>query len=176
MGYSHDDGYSSPYQVQPFSEFVVNATGYVSADRSTVWPVLKAMDQWSTFQDIFKVDFVDGNGVVEVGQTIRIQSDFPIPLVMPVTLEEYDEIVEEERICWTQRGFEVFGILAIYVPGSILRTARCIELFDDGLGGTMVHNWISYDGIGWPVVYGTTASIVEGMFHDFIAELAVEFV
>lgn len=184
--------------VVPFGEAqTVNTTQHIPHVKpKDVWPVVKAMDEWDTFQDLFSVVLVDGNKnkhvvaeannrykgdseensesgpIVEVGQQIEITSDFPV--IPQVTLEEYDEIVEEERICWTLRGF-IFGEVTIPSPPCILRTARCIELFKDGEGGTIIHNWISYEGLGWPVVVATTGKITENLFSDFNQELANQF-
>ena len=167
MGYSNSN--DSPYNVQPFSKWsTLNTTAYIPASRSAVWPVLRAMNEWSTFQDVFDISFVGGNGVVELGQEIKIESAFP------TTVEEYDEIVEEERICWTLNGFEILGI-SIPSPYYVLRTARCIELFDIGNDVTLLHNWISYAGLGWPVVVSATGYLTKKFFDDFNAELAVEF-
>ena len=113
-----------------------------------------------------------GDGVVEVGQQIRIGFPSTAPIF---TRETYNEIVEEERICWTVNAYEILGII-IPSPSFVLRSARCVELFDDKLGGTMIHNWISYAGIGWPSVVAFTGLIVENCFNNFNAELAVEFV
>lgn len=134
--------------------------------------VVRAMDQWSTFQDIFKAEFIDGNGVVEVGQKIRITTAFPV--LPQVTLERYDDLVENERLCWTVEGFELIGI-KIPSPNFVLKTARCIELSDDESGGTRVDNWISYAGLGWPAVCLFTGAITTDLFNDFNAELAAQF-
>ena len=186
--------------VVPFGEAqTVNTTQHIPHVKPKyVWPVVKAMDEWDTFQDLFSVVLVDDNDknkhviataatnnnykgdkddnesgpIVEVGQQIEITSDFP--LIPQVTLEEYDEIIEEERICWTLRGF-VLGDVTIPSPPCILRTARCIELFKDGDDGTIIHNWISYEGLGWPVVVATTGKITENLFSDFNQELANQF-
>jgi hypothetical protein len=144
-----------------------------------VWPVVKAMDQWSTFQDFFHVTFKgDGkNNTVQVGQQIFIASQFPI-VDETTTLEEYDEIIEEHRICWTLRGFQVLGLgsPALLVPDGVLRTARCIELFDDNNGTTTIlHNWISYAGVAWPLVCLFTGIITTNLFSDFNAALAAQF-
>lgn len=174
--------------VVPFGEAqTVNTTQHIpNVKPKDVWPIVRAADEWETFQDLFSVVLVDDsnnhhatdsadqeNGpIVEVGQQIEITSDFPV--VPQVTLEEYDEIIEEERICWTLRGF-IFAGITIPSPPSVLRTARCIELFKDGDGGTTMHNWISYAGVGWPVVMITTGTITENLFSDFNQELANQF-
>jgi hypothetical protein len=185
--------YNTPFSVEPFFKYAstINTTAVIAADRATVWPVVKAMNDWSTFQDIFSIDLVgagkqddngngDDNGMVEVGQKIRITAAFPGGLPPQTTLEQYNEIVEENRICWTLRALEVVppGILTIPAPFHILRTERCIELFDDDdhAGSTIIHNWISYAGVAWPAVCLLTGAIVEGLFSDFNAELALEFV
>jgi hypothetical protein len=162
--------------VVPFSKFsTINTTQVINANRSTVWPVVKAMDQWDTFQDFFDVTFKGGNGIPEVGQQLFITSAFPV--IDQTTLEEYDEIIEEERICWTLRGFQLLGLAspALPSPPRVLRTARCIELFDNGPNGTMIHNWISYAGVAWPLVCLFTGLITKNLFSDFNAELAAQF-
>jgi hypothetical protein len=113
-----------------------------------------------------------------VGQKIRITAAFPGGLPPQTTLEQYNDIVEETRICWTLKGFELVpGVLTVPAPFHVLRTERCIELFDGEVGSsTIIHNWISYAGVAWPAVCLLTGSIVEGLFHDFNAELALEFV
>lgn len=171
----------SPYDVQPFRPlFTINETAYVAANRSTVWPIVKAMDQWDTFQDIFKIEFLGGNGAVELGQEFRINLWNIFPFPFPVaTVEEYNEIVEEERLCWTVKEVQFLGIniLGFRSPSPILETARCVELFDDKVtGGTMIHNWISGRGILQPAVSLFTTAITEACFSGFNAELAVEFV
>jgi hypothetical protein len=192
--------YTTPFSVEPFFQYAstINTTAtIVGVDRATVWPVVKAMNDWSTFQDIFNVDFVGGggdsgggkdetddtdgnddNGMVQVGQKIRIATAFPVGPPQ-VTLEQYNEIVEENRICWTVRALELLpGILTVPAPHSVLRTERCIELFDDhdNNGNAIIHNWISYAGVAWPAVCLLTGAIVEGLFHDFNDELTREFV
>jgi len=162
--------------VEPFSPRLstVNTTISIAAARSTVWPTLRAMDQWSTFQDLFSIELVNDDGVVELGQEIQITTNFP-NLPPQVTLEEYNEIIEEERICWTLRGF-VFGAITLPSPEYFLRTARCIELFDDQENnGTILHNWISYAGFGWPVVVLTTGTMTGNLFDEFNAALANQF-
>ena len=135
-----------------------------------VWPTVKAMDRWHRFQDIFKVELVhrsfdEPEPIVEVGQEIHITTDFP--LTEQETLEEYNEIITDRKICWTLKGYIVFYILTVPSPPDILRTARCIELFDNGSGGTELHNWISYAGIMCPVVITATGSTTEHLFNDF---------
>lgn len=161
--------------IEPFTPFAtVNTTTSIDAPRSSVWAVVKAMERWSDFQDNFDIELVDG-GVVELGQQILITAKFPIGLSQ-TTLEEYDEIIERERICWTLRGFQFFGSLTIDSPPSVLRTARCIELFDNYNGGTDVHNWISYAGVGWPAVVLGTGLSTRNLFNDFNEALAGQFV
>jgi len=165
--------------VKPFRGIsTVNTTQAIpKASPSKVWPVLRAMDEWTVFQDTFAIELTNDEGVVKLGQDILISSNFPSPdfAILPVTLEEYDEIIEYQRICWTLKGFYFFNLVLLVSPPQVLRTARCIELFDDGQGGTILNNWISYDGIGWPVIIATTGLLTRGLFQDFNAALAHQF-
>ena len=91
----------------PFNSLAtVNTTQIIANVKpKDVWPVVKAMDEWDTFQDLFSVELVDDSDdsepndkdqnnnnqpVVEVGQKIKISSDFPV--IPQVTLEEVREL------------------------------------------------------------------------------------
>ncbi|CAB9507467.1 expressed unknown protein [Seminavis robusta] len=160
--------------VQPYSIFsTINTTKAIDAPVSTVWPVLRAMDEWNTFSEVFDIAFKKGDRVVEVGQKIIIMS----PQLPVNTVEQYDEIIEESRICWTLRGFQLLGLGSppVLSPPIILRTQRCIELFDDGSGGTILHNWISYAGLGWPFICLIFGMLNKSVFNEFNSELAAQF-
>jgi len=150
----------------------INATQLVAANRSQVWETVRAMDKWSSFQSFFAVDLVGGEEEIQLDQLIRITSNFNPP---QVTLEQIYQIDEEERICWTLRKFVVGSLAEIPTAPWLLRTARCIELFDAPRNDVMMHNWIKFSGILWPFVILFTGRSTRGLFEDFNSALAAQF-
>ena len=164
-----------PISIRATISPALNVTGGIAAPRAQVWPLVRDLDSWNTFTRAFSPELVGGRSVVEVGQDILFTTDFGI--FSSQTIDRIYDIVENERICWSLRAILV-GQWEVVLPSKVLRTnGRCIELFDGSSGETetIINNWITYDGILWPMIVLFTGAQLEKLFEEFNNDLAGKF-
>jgi hypothetical protein len=189
-------GLFSALQQQQLSIRTINTTQTIAGvSPADVWPLIRAMEEWSNFQNFFRVELVGGGlllsspspRIVEVGQRLLITSQFaPVP---QHTLEELYVVDDVQyRICWTLQAFVVpllWQRVLLRLPTQhLLQTSRCIELFQDHSNNsdssnntttTILHNWITYRGILWPMVILLTGVATRNLFQDFNSAVAEQF-